>query len=102
MPAEIAKIGALTDGLKQNTTPAELSAIAVQTGEMAAIMKSFGEAKEGSVVTLDFVGDATKIGLDGAPRGSIDGAAFNAALTRIWVGEHPVQDDLNIAMLGGA
>jgi long-chain acyl-CoA synthetase len=95
-------IGALTDGLKQNTTPAELSAIAVQTGEMAAIMKSFGQAKEGSVVTLDFVDGATKVGLDGTVRGSIDGATFNDALTKIWVGEHPAQDDLRKAMLGGA
>lgn len=95
-------IGALTDGLKQNTTPAELSAIAVQTGEMAAIMKSFGQAKEGSIVTLDFVDGATKVGLDGTVRGSIDGATFNDALTKIWVGEHPAQDDLRKAMLGGA
>jgi hypothetical protein len=95
-------IGSLTDGLKQNTTPAERSAIAVQTGEMAAIMKSFGQAKEGSIVTLDFVDGATKVGLDGTVRGSIDGATFNDALTRIWVGEHPAQDDLKKAMLGGA
>ena len=95
-------IGALTDGLKQNTTPAELSAIAVQTGELAAIMKSFGETKEGSVVTLDFVDGATTVGLDGTARGSIGGAAFNEALTKIWIGEHPVQDDLKKAMLGGA
>ena len=95
-------IGALNDGLKLNLTPSELQAITVQTGELAAIMKSFGEAREGSVVTLDFVDNATKVGLDGAARGSVDGAAFNEALTRIWIGEHPVQDDLKKAMLGGA
>jgi chalcone isomerase-like protein len=95
-------VGALMDGLKQNLAPAELAAISTQTGELAAIMKSFGEAKEGSVVTLDFVDDATKIGLDGTARGSIDGAAFNDALTRIWIGEHPAQADLKKAMLGGA
>ena len=95
-------IGALTDGLKLNLTPSELQAITVQTGELAAIMKSFGEAREGSVVTLDFVDNATKVGLDGAARGSVDGAAFNEALTRIWNGEHPIQDDLKKAMLGGA
>jgi long-chain acyl-CoA synthetase len=94
-------IDALMDGLKQNTTAAEMQAIAVQTGEMAAIMKSFGQAKEGSVVTLDFVDGATKIGLNGAEQGSIDGEAFNRALTRVWVGEHPVQEDLRRAMLGG-
>jgi len=95
-------IGALMEGLKENTTAAEMQAIAVQTGEMAAIMKSFGQAKEGSVVTLDFVDGATKIGLNGAEQGSIDGEAFNRALTRIWIGEHPVQEDLRKAMLGGA
>jgi long-chain acyl-CoA synthetase len=95
-------IDALMDGLKQNLSPAELQAIATQTGELAAIMKSFGEAKEGSVVTLDFVDDATRIGLDGTARGAIDGAAFGDALTRIWIGEHPAQADLKKAMLGGA
>jgi long-chain acyl-CoA synthetase len=95
-------IEALMDGLKQNLSPAELQGIAVQSGEMAAIMKSFGLAKEGSVVTIDFVGTSTKIGLDGTERGTIEGAAFNDALTRIWIGEHPVQADLKKAMLGGA
>ena len=65
-------------------------------------MKSFGQAKEGSIVTLDFVDGTTKVGLDGTERGSIQGAAFNEALTKIWIGEHPAQDDLKKAMLGGA
>lgn len=95
-------INALVDGLKENTTPAEMQAISAQTGEMAAIMKSFGEAKEGSVVTLDFVDGATKIGLNGVQKGAIDGEAFNRALTNIWIGAHPVQADLKKAMLGGA
>jgi hypothetical protein len=95
-------IGALDEGLKANTTAAEYQSLATQLGEMAAIMKSFGQAKEGSVVTLDFVDGATKIGLDGAERGTIAGEPFNAALIRIWVGEHPVQEDLKKAMLGGA
>jgi long-chain acyl-CoA synthetase len=95
-------IDALMDGLRQNLTAAQMQGITVQTGELAAIMKSFGEAKEGSVVTLDFVDGATKVGLDGTARGSVDGPAFNDALTRIWVGDHPVQADLKKAMLGGA
>ena len=94
-------IEALMDGLKQNLSPAERQAIAVQTGEMAAIMKSFGQAKEGSVVTIDFVDASTRIGLDGTERGAIDGAGFGDALTRIWIGEHPAQSDLKNALLGG-
>jgi hypothetical protein len=34
-------------------------------------MKSFGEAKEGSVVTLDFVDGATVVTLNGAAKGTI-------------------------------
>jgi long-chain acyl-CoA synthetase len=95
-------IGALDDGLKANTTDEEYRSLATPLGEMAAIMKSFGQAKEGSVVTLDFIDGATHIGLDGKERGTIAGEAFNVALTRVWVGEHPVQEDLRKAMLGGA
>jgi long-chain acyl-CoA synthetase len=95
-------INALVDGLKENTTPDEMRAINVQIGELAAIMKSFGEAKEGGVITLDFVDGTTKVGLNGQAQGSIDGEAFNRALTRIWLGEHPVQADLKKSMLGGA
>ena len=79
-----------------------MQAIGGQAGELAAIMKAFGEAKDGSVVTLDFVNAATRIGFNGEARGSIDGEAFSQALTRIWIGDRPVQVDLKKAMLGGA
>ena len=93
-------IEALTDGMKENSTPAELAAIKPQTDQMVATMKAFNEVKEKDVVTLDFVDGATKIGLNGAAKSSIAGDAFNKALTRIWLGEQPVQADLKRAMLG--
>ena len=64
-------------------------------------MKAFNDVKEKDVVTLDFVDGATKIGLNGAAKGSIAGEPFNRALTRIWLGDHPIQADLKKAMLGG-
>ena len=93
-------VDALIDGIKENNTPAELAAIKAQTDQMVATMKGFGEVKEKDVVTLDFVDGATKIGLNGAAKSSIAGEAFNHALTRIWLGEQPVQSDLKKAMLG--
>jgi chalcone isomerase-like protein len=92
---------ALLDGLKENNSPAELEQVKAQTAELTSIMKSFGEVKEGSVVTLDFVDGATKIGLNGTAKGSVAGEPFNRALTRIWLGDKPVQADLKKAMLGG-
>jgi len=95
-------VDALVEGLKENNTPAELEAVKAQVDELVRIMKSFGEVKEGSVVTLDYVDGATRIGQDGAARGAVAGEAFNRALLRIWLGERPVQADLRRAMLGGA
>jgi long-chain acyl-CoA synthetase len=95
-------VDALLDGLKDNNAPAELDAVRPQTEQLVAVMRSFGDVREGSVVTLDFVDGATRIGQDGTPKGTIAGEAFNRALLRIWLGEHPVQADLRNAMLGGA
>jgi long-chain acyl-CoA synthetase len=94
-------VDALVDGLKDNNTADELNAVKTQQAELVAIMKSFGDVKEKDVVTLDFVDGATKIALNGAARGSIAGEAFNRALTKVWLGDHPVQPDLKKAMLGG-
>jgi long-chain acyl-CoA synthetase len=94
-------VDALLDGLKDNNTPQALAALGPEVDEMVRIMRSFGDVKEGSVVTLDYADGATQIGQDGTARGSIPGETFNRALLRIWLGERPVQADLRKAMLGG-
>lgn len=94
-------VDALVDGLKANTTEAEHAAIARETAQLVEIMKSFGEVKEGDVVALDFVDGTTRILHNGSVRGEVPGERFNQALTRIWIGERPVQADLRKAMLGG-
>jgi len=94
-------VDALVDGLKENKSADELAAVKTQTAELVATMKAFNEVKEKDVVTLDFVDGATKIGLNGAAKGSIAGEPFNRALTKIWLGDHPIQPDLKKAMLGG-
>ena len=94
-------VDALNDGLKENNSEAEMAAVKAQSDQLMAIMKAFGEAKEGNVVTLDFVDGATVVGFNGASRGTIPGDAFNKALTKIWLGDKPVQADLKKALLGG-
>ena len=94
-------LDALNDGLKDNNSAAELAAVKAQTDQLASIMKSFGEVKEGNVVTLDFVDGATVVTLNGVAKGTIPGEPFNRALTKIWLGDKPAQADLKKAMLGG-
>jgi len=91
----------LNEGLQDNNTEAELSAVKRETAELIGIMKSFGEAKEGSVITLDFIDGSTVVGFNGANAGTVAGEPFNRALTKIWLGDKPVQGDLKTAMLGG-
>jgi long-chain acyl-CoA synthetase len=94
-------VDALNDGMKDNNTAAEMAALKAQQDQLTSIMKAFGEAKEGNVVTLDFVDGATVVGFNGAVKGTIPGEPFNRALTKIWLGDKPVQADLKKAMLGG-
>jgi hypothetical protein len=93
-------VDALNEGLAENNTAAELAAVKSQVDQLAMIMKSFKEVKEKDVITLDFVDGATRIGLNGEAKGSIGGDAFNQALTKVWLGDKPVQADLKKSLLG--
>jgi hypothetical protein len=93
-------VDALNEGLAENNTAAELAAVKPQVEALATIMKSFKEVKEKDVITLDFVDGATRIGLNGESKGIIGGEAFNQALTRVWLGDKPVQADLKKSLLG--
>lgn len=96
-----ALIEALNDGLKANNSAAEMAAIKPAAGQLASIMKTFGQVKEKDVVTLDFYDGATHVGLNGEDKGAVAGDTFNQSLTRIWLGDKPVQADLKKALLGG-
>ena len=94
-------VDSLTEGLEENNPPEDLRTLKPQTDELVRIMQAIGQAKEGSVITLDYVDGATRITQDGTMRGTIPGEAFNKALVRIWLGDRPAQADLKKAMLGG-
>lgn len=93
-------VDALNEGLAENNTAAELAAVQPQVEALARLMKSFKEVKEKDVITLDFVDGATRIGWNGDAKGNIGGEAFNQALTKVWLGDKPVQADLKKSLLG--
>jgi long-chain acyl-CoA synthetase len=92
---------ALNEGLEANNSAADLAAVKAQTDQLLGIMKAFKEVKEKDVIALDFVEGATRVSWNGDAKGTISGAAFNQALTRIWLGDKPAQADLKQALLGG-
>jgi len=94
-------VDALNEGLEANNSPEELSAVKPQIDQLSAIMKAFKEVREKDVVALDFVDGATRVSWNGQLKGTISGEAFNRALTRVWLGDKPVQPDLKQSLLGG-
>jgi len=93
-------VDALVEGLNENNPPAEMAAVKAQTDQLVSIMKAFKEVKEKDVVALDFVDGGTRVSFNGEARGTIPGEPFNKALTRIWLGDKPIQSDLKKALLG--
>jgi hypothetical protein len=93
--------GALTDGMKPNLSEAEMKGFEPRLKRLVAIMSEMKVAKTGMRVTLDWTGAGTQVTVDGKPAGApIEGEDFYRALLKIWLGEHPVQDDLKKALLG--
>ena len=95
-------IDALELGIRDNHSEAELGGLQARIDELAAVMKEIGSAKEGAVITLDFLpASGTIVTVNGAPHGKpIQGRDFYGALLKIWLGEKPVDADLKQAMLG--
>lgn len=95
--------GALNDGLRDNHTEAQLTALKPQIDALNAALKSGGAAKKGDVIHLDFdPASGTRVTVNGQPRGNpIAGDGFFDALLRIWLGERPVDASLKKGLLGG-
>ena len=93
---------ALAEGIRNNVPETEAKALEPKVKQLGTIMSEVGEAKKGMNITLDWNGAATQLSVDGKPAGQpIPGEEFSRALLRIWLGEHPVQEDLKKALLGG-
>lgn len=92
---------ALIEGLKANHSEADYRALEPRVKQLEAIMAEVKEAKKGMDIALDWTGAATRVLVRGKPVGEIAGEDFYRALLRIWLGEHPVQDDIKQDLLGG-
>jgi len=93
---------AVKDAMEDNQTPSGMAALAAQIKQLGQIFNEVKAVKPGDVITLDYLPDSgLQIGVNGTPRGTIAGAAFNRALLQIWLGDKPIQADLKRGLLGG-
>lgn len=86
------------EGFDANNDQAQLEALGSRIDRFAGL---FGDAAEGDVFALDYVpATGTRVLANGAERGVIEGRDFSEALLRVWLGPHPVDEDLKAKLLG--
>ena len=79
----------------------ELKALDARINEVSKILASVKEVKKGEVILFDYVpGVGTRVSVAGTLKGNIEGADFNRALLKVWLGEKPVQEELKQSLLG--
>jgi hypothetical protein len=92
---------ALKTGLRDNNNSDELARIEHEVDQFLKWLAKAGEVKKGSLLRLDYVpGLGTRVAMNDHEIGVIPGEAFNVAVMKIWLGEHPIQADLKKALLG--
>ena len=93
---------AFDEGIKANNSAAELAALKPKLDQIEKLFKEFGDVAEGDAIDIDFTatGD-TSVAFKGQSKGSIAGPDLQRALLKIWLGKHPVQEDVKKALLKG-
>lgn len=94
--------GALSDGLRDNHTEAQVAALKPQIDTLMATLKQAGEAKKGDVIHFDFdPATGTQVSINGQAKGAaLPGPDFYTAVLRIWLGDNPVDGGLKKGLLG--
>jgi len=93
---------AINTSFPQNTSAEEMKALKPRLSEFSKIFASVGAIRKGEEITFDFVPPSgTVVTVGGVVKGRIEGADFNRALLKMWVGDKPAQADLKKNLLDG-
>ncbi len=93
---------ALVRGIEKNYSPAEQAAMQPRTQAFGAIIDGFVRVNGGDVINMDYLPESgLVISVNGKTRGApIEGADFYAAVLRIFIGEHPTDQEQKLRLLG--
>lgn len=95
-------VKAFHKGVARNTPQADQPGLADRMARFDALIQPLGKVRKGDLVNLDLLpGQGMQFSLNGKAVGAlIPGDDFYAALLRIFLGEHPVDDALKAGLLG--
>ncbi|MEA2081108.1 MAG: chalcone isomerase family protein [Pseudomonadota bacterium] len=86
------------DGFQANLSETELKPLEDRLKKFNAL---FPALRKSDVVRMDYSPDTgTRLSINDRQLGRIEGADFFAALLKVWIGEHPVDDNLKKGLLG--
>lgn len=92
-------VGAWNDGFAANHSGAELQALRARLDRFNALMR---DVRRGDVLQLDLLpGGETQVRFNDGLRGGVEGADFQRALLKVWLGPAPADAGLKQALLGG-
>lgn len=93
---------AMYKGFYKNNAEADIAKFQQRLEDIKKVMIGMGAVKKGTVIRIDHVPNGgIKVLMDGALKGSDSGGDdFYNALLRIWLGQHPVDNELKQALLG--
>ncbi|MBI3187141.1 MAG: chalcone isomerase family protein [Gammaproteobacteria bacterium] len=86
------------DGFELNNDAQQLQ---VMESRLKQSYGYFSTMKSGDVIFLDYIpGQGTRLIINNELKGVIAGSDFYRAVLKIWLGEHPAQEELKQGMLG--
>lgn len=93
---------AFTDGMQKNVIPEERAKTINGIFKFGQVFADIKKAQQGATINCDWVpGTGAVVMFEGKPQGEpIKEPEFYNALLRIWLGEHPADDDLKDQLLG--
>ena len=94
-------LDAINESMPANLSADEMKALETRMADFSRMFSAVSEVKKGDVITFDYVpGAGTRVTIAGVDKGRVEGADFNRALLKIWIGEKPAQEDMKQSVLG--
>lgn len=91
---------ALDEGIRKNSSAAEIAALAEGLGQLTRLLKSLGALRKGEQLDLDLTPDQAQLTRAGKPVGTASAKGLGRALLTVWLGDQPADEALKSAMLG--
>jgi len=92
-------VGSMVDGFEENLSSSEYKAL---KNRINSLLAEYQGVNENDVLMFDYTPNkGTTFSINGTNKVTIEGADFNQALLKIWVGDDPATSSLKTDLLGG-